>query len=85
MSVEVVDLKVTAKIGTISLKMMNDFRDISAFYIVGITADYMMKTSHSKANVQLSSIEIQDLNKKSIYKNVIFNNFKKNQFHEHSF
>lgn len=74
-SVEVVDLKVTAKIGTISLKMMNDFRDISAFYIVGITADYMMKTSHAKANVQLSSIEIKDLNRKSSYKNVSINSF----------
>lgn len=65
-----VDLKVTAKIGTISLKMANDFRDISAFYIEGITAGYIMKGSHSKANVQLSSINIKDLNAASIYKNV---------------
>ncbi|XP_031777535.1 vacuolar protein sorting-associated protein 13 isoform X3 [Nasonia vitripennis] len=69
--VEVVDLKVTAKFGTISIKMANDFRDISAFYIEGITAGYIMKASHSKANVQLSSINIKDLYAMSIYKNIV--------------
>lgn len=51
---------------------MNDYRDISAFYIEGITAGYIMKASHSKANVQLSSINIKDLNAMSIYRNVSF-------------
>ena len=62
-SAEVVDLKITAKIGTISLKMKNDYRDISAFYVEGITAGYIMKESHSKVNIQLFSVNIKDLNK----------------------
>ncbi|KAJ8665252.1 hypothetical protein QAD02_006914 [Eretmocerus hayati] len=69
--VEIIDMKVTAKIGTISLKMTNDFRDISAFYIEGITAGYIMKASHSVANVQLSSVNIKDLNTLSIYRNIV--------------
>ena len=68
--VEVTDLKVTAKVKIISMKMANDFRDIGVFYIKGITAGYIMKASHSKANVHLGSIKIKDLNKTSIYKNV---------------
>lgn len=67
---EIIDLKVTAKFGTISLKMANDFRDISAFNIVGITASYIMKVSHATANVQLSSVNVKDLNAMSIYRDV---------------
>ncbi|XP_058806498.1 intermembrane lipid transfer protein Vps13 isoform X2 [Phymastichus coffea] len=69
--VEIIDLKVTAKIGTISLKMANDFREISAFNIEGITANYIMKASHSIANVQLSSVNVKDLNTMSIYRNIV--------------
>ncbi|XP_023247319.1 vacuolar protein sorting-associated protein 13 [Copidosoma floridanum] len=69
--VEITDLQVTAKIDRISLKMMNELRDISAFYIKGIAAGYTMKASHSKANVHLTSISIKDLNVKSIYRNII--------------
>ena len=50
--------------------MMNDLRDIGAFYIKGLTAGYSMKASHSKAKVNLGSINIKDLNAKTIYKNV---------------
>ncbi|KAL7290198.1 hypothetical protein TKK_0015907 [Trichogramma kaykai] len=69
--VEVVDFKITFKICTISLKMRNDYRDISAFYIEGITAGYIMKESHSKANVQLNSVKVKDLNAASIYRNIV--------------
>ncbi|XP_015115234.1 vacuolar protein sorting-associated protein 13 isoform X2 [Diachasma alloeum] len=69
--VECIDLKVKAKIGTISLKMSSDFRDITAFFIEGITAGFMMKASYSQANVNLTSINIKDLNQSSIYENIV--------------
>ncbi|XP_011301984.1 vacuolar protein sorting-associated protein 13C isoform X2 [Fopius arisanus] len=69
--VECIDLKIKAKVGTISLKMSSDFRDITAFYIEGITAGFMMKASYSQANVNLTSINIKDLNKSSIYENIV--------------
>ena len=68
--VEHIDLKIKAKIGTISLQMISDFRDISAFYIEGIAAGFIMKASYSQANVSLASVNIKDLNEASIYKNV---------------
>lgn len=69
--VECIDLKVKAKIGTISVKMSSDFRDISSFFIEGIAAGFMMKASYSQANVNLTSINIKDLNKASIYQNIV--------------
>ncbi|KAI4483365.1 hypothetical protein M0802_013464 [Mischocyttarus mexicanus] len=68
---EFIDLKVKAKVGTISMKMISDVRDISAFFIEGIIAGFIMKTSYSQANINLTSINIQDLNTTSIYKNII--------------
>lgn len=50
--------------------MASDFRDITVFYIEGIKAGYLMKSSYSQANVTLTSINVQDLNTMSIYKNV---------------
>ncbi|CAD6244856.1 GSCOCG00013505001-RA-CDS [Cotesia congregata] len=69
--VECIDLKIKAKFGTISLKIANDKQEISAFLIQGITAGYIMKVSYSQANVNLTSIIIQDLNPKSIYNNIV--------------
>ncbi|XP_066591225.1 intermembrane lipid transfer protein Vps13 isoform X2 [Prorops nasuta] len=69
--VEYVDLKIQAKVGTISLKMSSDYRDISAFFIEGITGGFMMKSSYSQANVNLASISIKDLNESSMYKDIV--------------
>ncbi|KAG7211251.1 hypothetical protein KM043_010561 [Ampulex compressa] len=69
--VEFIDLKVKAKIGTISMKITSDFRDISAFYIEGITAGFTMKASYSQANVNLASISIKDLNAASAYEDIV--------------
>ncbi|XP_044002668.1 vacuolar protein sorting-associated protein 13 isoform X3 [Aphidius gifuensis] len=69
--VECIDLKIKAKIGTISLKMSSDYRDISSFFIEGITAGYIMKVSYSQANINLSSVNIKDLNSSSSYRNIV--------------
>ncbi|XP_053594598.1 intermembrane lipid transfer protein Vps13 isoform X2 [Microplitis demolitor] len=69
--VECIDLKIKAKIGTISLKIANEQQEISAFFIQGITAGYIMKVSYSQANVNLTSIHIQDLNPKTIYQSIV--------------
>ncbi|XP_015584675.1 vacuolar protein sorting-associated protein 13 isoform X2 [Cephus cinctus] len=69
--VECIDLKVNAKFGSISIKMASDFRDISAFFIEGIAAGFIMKASYSQANATLASINIKDLNTSSAYKNII--------------
>ncbi|XP_076249315.1 vacuolar protein sorting 13C isoform X2 [Calliopsis andreniformis] len=69
--IEHIDLKIQAKVGTICMKIISDAREISAFYIDGITAGYIMKASYSQANVNLSSISIIDLNAASSYKNIV--------------
>ncbi|CAL7938935.1 unnamed protein product [Xylocopa violacea] len=70
-TIEHTDLKVQAKVHTISMKITSDCRDITAFYIVGITAGFMMKSSYSQANVNLSSISIKDLNTASSYRDIV--------------
>ncbi|KAK2581118.1 hypothetical protein KPH14_007937 [Odynerus spinipes] len=69
--VEFIDLKVKAKVGAISMKMTNDTRDISVFFIEGITAGFIMKASYSQANINLTAINVKDLNAASIYQNII--------------
>ncbi|XP_076183155.1 vacuolar protein sorting 13C isoform X2 [Ptiloglossa arizonensis] len=69
--VEHTDLKIQAKVGTICMKIVSDCREISAFYIDGITAGFTMKASNSQANITLSSISIIDLNAASAYKDII--------------
>ncbi|XP_034937793.1 vacuolar protein sorting-associated protein 13 isoform X2 [Chelonus insularis] len=69
--VECIDLKIKAKVDTISLKMSSESRDISAFFIRGITAGYIMKVSYSQANITLASINVMDLNPSSTYKNIV--------------
>ena len=59
-----------AEIGTIGIKVTSNFRDIASFFIEGLAAGYIMKASHSQANVNLSSINVKDLNTSSVYKNV---------------
>ncbi|XP_068984481.1 intermembrane lipid transfer protein Vps13 isoform X1 [Bombus flavifrons] len=68
---EHIDLKVKAKVGTICMKITSDCREITAFYIDGITAGFIMKASYSQANVNLSSISIKDLNEASGYKDIV--------------
>ncbi|XP_033213445.1 vacuolar protein sorting-associated protein 13 isoform X2 [Belonocnema kinseyi] len=68
---EIIDFKVKAKMGTIGIKVTSDFRDIASFFIKGLTAGYIMKASHSQANVNLFSISINDLNDSSVYKNIV--------------
>ncbi|XP_053986716.1 intermembrane lipid transfer protein Vps13 isoform X2 [Hylaeus volcanicus] len=70
-TIEHIDLKVQAKVGTICMKLVSDCREISAFYIGGITAGFIMKTSYSQANVNLSSISITDLNAASAYRDIL--------------
>ncbi|XP_051160676.1 intermembrane lipid transfer protein Vps13 isoform X3 [Leptopilina boulardi] len=69
--VEIIDFKVKAKIGTIGIKMACNNRDIASFFIKGLAAGYIMKASHSQANVSLSSISIIDLNTSSVYRNIV--------------
>ncbi|XP_026298323.1 vacuolar protein sorting-associated protein 13 isoform X3 [Apis mellifera] len=69
--IEDIDLKIQAKVGTICMKITSDCREITAFYIDGISAGYIMKSSHSQANVNLSSINIKDLNVASAYRNIV--------------
>ncbi|XP_020292498.1 vacuolar protein sorting-associated protein 13C isoform X2 [Pseudomyrmex gracilis] len=70
-TVEFVDLKVSAKIGSINLKISSVVRDITAFYIEGISASFLSKSSYSQVNVDLSSISIKDLNPVSAYKDIV--------------
>ncbi|KAK0157380.1 hypothetical protein PV328_011128 [Microctonus aethiopoides] len=69
--VECIDLKIKAKIGTISLKIANNVREISALLIQGITAGYLMKISYSQVNVNLTSLIIKDLNPNTMHKNIV--------------
>ncbi|OAD52957.1 Vacuolar protein sorting-associated protein 13A, partial [Eufriesea mexicana] len=69
--IEHIDLKIQAKVGTICMKIISDSREITAFYIDGITAGFIMKASYSQANVNLSSISIKDLNAVSAYKDIV--------------
>ncbi|XP_076625592.1 vacuolar protein sorting 13C isoform X3 [Colletes latitarsis] len=69
--IEDIDLKIQAKVGTICMKLVSECREISAFYIAGITAGFIMKTSYSQANVNLSSISIIDLNAASAYRDIV--------------
>ncbi|XP_076681161.1 vacuolar protein sorting 13C isoform X2 [Andrena cerasifolii] len=69
--IEHIDLKVQAKVGTICMKIVSDCREITAFYIDGITAGFIMKNSYSQANVNLSSISIKDLNAVSSYRDIV--------------
>ena len=68
--VEHIDLKVQAKVGTICMKITSNYRQITALYVDGITAGFIMQASYSQANINLSSISIKDLNEASIYRDV---------------
>ncbi|KAK9299464.1 hypothetical protein QLX08_007488 [Tetragonisca angustula] len=69
--VEHIDLKVQAKVGTICMKITSNYRQITALYVDGITAGFIMKASYSQANINLSSISIKDLNEASIYRDIV--------------
>ncbi|XP_029176856.1 vacuolar protein sorting-associated protein 13 isoform X2 [Nylanderia fulva] len=70
-TVECIDLKVSAKIGSINVKISSVVRDISAFYIEGISASFLSKSSYSQVNADLASISIKDLNPVSVYKDIV--------------
>ncbi|XP_072763012.1 intermembrane lipid transfer protein Vps13 isoform X2 [Anoplolepis gracilipes] len=70
-TVECIDLKVSAKIGSINLKISSDVRDISALYIEGVSANFLSKSSYSQVNADLTSISIKDLNPTSVYKDIV--------------
>ncbi|CAL1678435.1 unnamed protein product [Lasius platythorax] len=70
-TVECIDLKVGAKIGSINLKISSVVRDISALYIEGISASFLSKSSYSQVNADLASISIKDLNPVSVYKDIV--------------
>lgn len=67
---EHIDLKVQAKVGTICMKITSNCREITALYVDGITAGFIMKASYSQANINLSSLGIKDLNEESAYRDV---------------
>lgn len=70
-TVECIDLKISAKIGSINLKISSAIRDISALYIEGISASFLSKSSYSQVNADLASISIKDLNPVSVYKDIV--------------
>lgn len=70
-AVESIDLKVSAKIGSINLKISSAARDITAFYIERITAGFLSKSSYSQVNADLASISIKDLNPGSAYRDIV--------------
>lgn len=70
-AVECVDLKVNAKIDSINLKISTAARDITAFYIEGISASFLSKSSYSQVNADLASISIKNLNPTSIYRDIV--------------
>ncbi|KAG5312576.1 VP13A protein, partial [Acromyrmex insinuator] len=70
-TVECIDLKVNAKIGSINLKISSATRDITAFYIKGISASFLSKSSYLQVNADLTSISIKDLNPVSMYKDIV--------------
>lgn len=69
--VEHIDLKVQAKVGTICMKITSNYRQITALYVDGITAGFIMKASCSQTNINLSSISIKDLNEASLYRDIV--------------
>lgn len=70
-TVECIDLKVNAKIGSINLKISSATRDITALYVEGISTSFLSKSSYSQVNVDLVSISIKDLNPTSVYKDIV--------------
>ncbi|XP_018341629.1 PREDICTED: vacuolar protein sorting-associated protein 13C isoform X1 [Trachymyrmex septentrionalis] len=70
-TVECIDLKVNAKIDSINLKISSATRDITAFYIKGISASFLSKSSYLQVNADLTSISIKDLNPISMYKDIV--------------
>ncbi|KAL0119958.1 hypothetical protein PUN28_007968 [Cardiocondyla obscurior] len=70
-TVECIDLKVNAKIGSINLKISSDARDITALYIEGISVNFLSKSSYSQVNADLASISVKDLNPASMYKDIV--------------
>ncbi|XP_025156986.1 vacuolar protein sorting-associated protein 13 isoform X2 [Harpegnathos saltator] len=70
-TVEYIDLKVSAKIGSINLKISSSARDITALYIERISAGFLSKSSYSQVNVDLASISVKDLNPSCAYKDII--------------
>nr|XP_012230348.1 PREDICTED: vacuolar protein sorting-associated protein 13C isoform X2 [Linepithema humile] len=69
--VECIDLKVNAKVGSINLKISSVARDITAFYIEGMSASFLSKSSYSQVNADLASISVKDLNPASAYKDIV--------------
>ncbi|XP_026827312.1 vacuolar protein sorting-associated protein 13 isoform X2 [Ooceraea biroi] len=70
-TVECIDLKVTANISSINLKISSAARDITALYVEGIHSSFLSKSSYLQTNVELSNISIKDLNPASMYKDII--------------
>ncbi|XP_032688033.1 vacuolar protein sorting-associated protein 13 isoform X3 [Odontomachus brunneus] len=70
-TVECIDLKVSAKIGSINLKISSSARDITALYVERISAGFLIKSSYSQVNVDLTSISIKDLNPNCAYKDIV--------------
>lgn len=70
-TVECIDLKVSAKVGSINLKISSVIRDISALYLEGLSASFLSKSSYSQVNADLASISIKNLNPASVYKDIV--------------
>ncbi|XP_071565919.1 intermembrane lipid transfer protein Vps13 isoform X2 [Temnothorax nylanderi] len=70
-TVECIDLKVNAKIGSINLKISSAARDITALYVEGISASFLSKSSYSQVNADLASLSIKDLNPSSMYRDIV--------------
>ncbi|XP_014471667.1 PREDICTED: vacuolar protein sorting-associated protein 13C isoform X2 [Dinoponera quadriceps] len=70
-TVECIDLKVSAKIGSINLKISSSARDITALYVERISAGFLSKSSYSQVNVDLASVSVKDLNPSCAYKDIV--------------
>jgi len=66
-----IDLKITANVGSINLKISNVVRDIAAMHVDGIHFNFLSTLLYSQVIIELSSISIEDLNPASIYKDII--------------
>lgn len=70
-TVECIDLKVSAKIRSINLKISSSARDITALYVEKISAGFLSKSSYSQVNVDLTSVSVKDLNPSCAYKDIV--------------
>jgi len=71
LTTEYIDLKITANVNSINLKISNVARNIAAMQVEGIHFNFLSTSLYSQIIAELSSIGIKDLNPASIYKDIV--------------